>query len=239
MNGVVKAGFGKAVLKYLWISVFFFMNAAGATTVDSYFLNRDGISKLKEKAYYPAFQDFTKALEDDPLNPELHLNLGLSFEMHEEFEKAEQSYKGALKLLPEKNSRRFEALFNLAGVQAKNKKIDEALQSYQAALDIDPDSKEVKTNIELLWQGGGGGGDGEGEPKDQDKGEGKGRPKDPGQQPDQPQKQQKQQPKPFNSQNLTQQDVKKILDEIKNQEQGIRAQENDKSAKDAPRGKDW
>jgi tetratricopeptide (TPR) repeat protein len=215
------------------------MNAAGATTVDSYFLNRDGVAKLQAKSYFPAYQDFTKALEDDPLNPELHLNLALSFELHEEYDKAEQGYKGALKLLPEKNSRRFEALFNLAGVQAKNKKIDEALQTYQAALEIDPDSKEVKTMIELLWQGGGGGG-GDGENKDQKQdGEGKGRPKDPGQQPDQPQQKQKQQPKPFNSQNLTPQDVKKILDEIKNQEQGIRAQENDKSVKDAPHGKDW
>ncbi len=45
-------------------------------------------------------------------------------------------------------------------VQAKAKKIDAALESYQAALELDPDSIEVKNNIELLWQGSG---QGEGE----------------------------------------------------------------------------
>ena len=208
--------------------------------MDSYVLNKDGIDKLKAKSYFPAYQDFVKALEDDPLNPELHLNIGFALEANEEFEKAEQAYQGALRLIPEgDNNRRFEALFNLAGVQAKNKKINQALQAYQQALDINPESKEVKTNIEMLWKGGGGEGESDGESKDQKEGDqGKGRPKDPGQQGQQP-KEQKKQPKPFNSENLTAQDVKKILDEIKNQEQGIRAQEYDKGAKEAPRGKDW
>jgi Ca-activated chloride channel homolog len=229
-------------LKFLSTSflILFASGAAHATTVDSYLLNSDGIDKLQAKSYYPAFQDFIKALQEDPLNPQLHMNLGLALELNEEFEKAEQAYKGALRLIPASDpSRRFQTLFNLAGVQSRNKKIDEALKTYQAALEIDPDSKEVKTNIELLWQGGGGDGEGEGQEQKEGDGEGKGRPKDPGEQPQGGQEQKKKQPKPFNSQNLTPQDVKKILDEIKNQEQGIRAQEYDKGAKEAPRGKDW
>ncbi len=230
-------------MKFQWISLILTgviaSATAGATTLESYLLNRDGVEKLQAKSYYPAFQDFAKALQEDPLNPELHLNIGLALEANEEFEKAEQAYKGALRLIPPNSTRRFEALFNLAGVQAKQRKIPEALQTYQAALEMDPDSKEVKTMIELLWQGGDGGGEGDSQEEKQD-GEGKGRPKDPGDQSQQPQeKKQKQQPKPFNSQNLSPQDVKKILDEIKNQEQGIRAQEYDKGAKEAPRGKDW
>lgn len=173
-----------------------------------------------------------KALDDDPLNVGVHLNIARSLEAAEDFKKAEQAYKGVLAILPKDSPLRFEALFNLAGVQAKGKKIADALASYQEALEIKPDSLEVKTNIELMWQGQGegeGDGDQEGEPKEDQK-DSKG---------NNPQQQPKKQPKQFDSKELTPQDVKKILDEIKNQEQGIRAQENDKGVKEAPRDKDW
>lgn len=216
--------------------------ASHATTLNSWLRNRDGIKKLDQKSYLGAYQNFLKAMEDDPLNPELHLNLGLAFEANEEYEKAEQAYRGALKLVPENSARRFEALFNLGGVLAKERKISEALDAYQAALDMQPDSKEVKTNIELLWQQGEGGGEGKDDKKDQQKkdqqkdGQGK---NDQQNKDKDPQDEQKKQPKPFQSQELTPQDVKKILDEIKNQEQSIRAQEYERNAKDAPHGKDW
>lgn len=218
---------------------------ARATTVGSFWENRNGIRKFKDKAYYPAYQSFLKALQEDPLNPELHLNLALVFEANEEWEKAEKTYKGALRLLPENSSRRFEALFNLAGTLAKQNKFDEALAAYQACLEMDPESKEVKTNIELLWQSGGGKGqnqnqdkkDQQGKNKQDGEGQKKDEKKDQSQDPQQDQK--KPQPKPFDSKELTPQDVKKILDEIKNQEQSIRAQEYERKAKEAPRGKDW
>jgi Ca-activated chloride channel family protein len=234
--------FGGAALKCRWIKFLFLVflgsaSLAQAATLNSYLRNRDGIKKFEEKSYFPSYQEFMKALEDDPLNPELHLNIARALEANEEFEKAEQAYRGALKILPKDSTRRFETLFNLAGVQAKNKKIELALDTYQLALEMDPDSVEVKTNIELLWQGGGEGeGDGEQsqDPKDQ-KGKGE------GEQEDQktPPKKEKPQPKPFSSKELSPQDVKKILDEIKNQEQGIRADENDKGAKQAQPEKDW
>lgn len=217
-----------------------------ATTVNSYWRNREGIKKFGEKSYLGAYQNFLHALEDDPLNPELHLNMALTFEMNEEYEKAEKAYKNVLKLLPANSPRRFEALFNLGGVLAKEKKIDEALSAYQAALDMVPDSKEVKTNIELLWQNGDGQGDNQNQ--NQDKKDQKGKGQDQNQQDGKDKKdkdkdyqdqQKEKKPKPFESQELTPQDVKKILDEIKNQEQAIRAQEYERNAKDAPKGKDW
>jgi Ca-activated chloride channel homolog len=232
-------------------SLIFAVGVAQATTVESYMRNREGLKKYNEKSFYPAYQSFLKALEVDPLNPEIHLNLALIFEANEEWEKAEQAYKSALKILPENSPERFEALFNLGNVLGKQHKIDEALAAYQECLSMVPDSKEVKTNIELLWQGGGG--EGKGENKDDKDKNGKGnqnqKPKDgegddknknqnPQDQQDQ-QKDQKKQPKPFDSKELTPQDVKKILDEIKNQEQAIRAQEYERNMKEAPRGKDW
>lgn len=209
-----------------------------AATLNSYQHNREALKKLELKSYYPAFKELLSALEDDPLNPALHMNLGRTLELNEEFEKAEQAYRSALQIIPENSPLRFEALFNLANSQAQQKHIDDALATYQAALEIDPESKDVKNNIELLTQGGGQGGEGEGEGEDQkpqDKNQKQKQKPDDGKD----QKEKKPKPKPFDSKDLTPQDVKKILDEIKNQEQAIRAQEYDKGAKEGPRGKDW
>lgn len=225
---------GLTPLTIILVTVFF-SGWVNATPFKTYLRNREGVREFKKKSYYGANQKFMKALEDDPLNAEVQMNLARTFEAEEDFVKAEQAYKGALKVIPEKSPLKFEALFNLAGTQAKLKRIDDALATYQAALALEPDSLEVKNNIELLWQGGGGGG---GDDKDKkQEGEGGGQPQ---QQPDQGQDQnQKQKPKPFNSEDLSPEDVKRILDEIKNQEQNIRAQDYDKGAKDAPKAKDW
>jgi len=231
-------------LKCRWINALiplwlFSSGAVHGTTLNSYLRNREGLQKFEAKSYYPAYQNFMRALEDDPLNPEVHLNIARALEANEEFERAEQAYKGVLRLLPADSTRRFEALFNLAGVQAKQKKIPDALDSYQAALEMDPDSVEVKTNIELLWQQGEGEGEGgEGEDQKESK-DNKGQGQQDKEDQKQPAQKPKPQPKPFSSKELTPQDVKKILDEIKNQEQSIRANETDKGAKEAPRDKDW
>jgi len=206
-----------------------------ATTWNSFRKNREGLNALEQKSYLSAYQSFLQGLEDDPLNLPLQMNLGLSFEANEEYEKAARAYQGVAQLAPKDSELQFYALFNEAGMLAKQRKIDEALAVYQAALKIRPDSLEVKRNIELLWKGGDGGGGGEQDPnkKPNDSDQGKGNSP-------QPEKEnQEKKPKPFNSPQLSPQDVKRILDEIKNQEQGIRAQEYDKGAKEAPRAKDW
>jgi Ca-activated chloride channel family protein len=226
----------KALVLFISLSVL----PVSATTVHSYQKNREALKKYDLKSYFPAFKDLLAALEDDPLNPYLHLNLGRALEANEEFEKAAQAYKSALMLEGNDEKLKFQTYFNLGSTLGKAKKIDEALEAYQEALEIDPDSKETKHNIELLTQGGGGGG-GEGESDDKSQDPKNGQQKDQKQNDkDQDQKDKKpKKPKPFESQELTPQDVKKILDEIKNQEQAIRAQEYDKGAKEAPKGKDW
>ena len=233
-------------LKYAVACLLSLSTTVSATTVEGFWKNREGLSKFKDKSYYTAYQAFLKALESDPLNPEIQMNLARTFEANEEYDKAEKGYKGALQLLPVDSALRFQALFNLGGALAKQSKYSEALAAYQAALDMDPESREVKTNIELLWQQGSGEGQNQ-DKKDQkgdqkqksDKGEGDDKDKNKEQKQGQEPKEEKKQPRPFQSQDLTPQDVQKILDEIKNQEQSIRAQEYEHNPKEAPRGKDW
>ncbi|MBX3023178.1 MAG: tetratricopeptide repeat protein [Bdellovibrionales bacterium] len=221
--------------------VLLFALPAHATTWQAYTSNAEGVRQMEKKNFYPAYQSFLKALEDDPLSWQVQMNLGLVFEANEEYSKAVKAYTGAAHIAKEGSEERFSSLFNLGGALAKEQKIEEALKAYQAALDIKPDSLEVKNNIELLWQGGGGGGKGDNQNKDkkeQQQGNNQQQREDSLKNPQKEEKQ-KPQPKPFDSEDLSKEDVKRILDEIKNQEQSIRANEYQKGGKEASKGKDW
>ncbi len=222
-----------------------------------YFENRRGASQILKNEPAASIENFSNGLADLPSSATLHLNIGLAFEQTGQIDKAMQSYQNAEKISNDP-AIKFQAIFNQAQIQGKDKKIDEALTLYQKALEIDPDSVPVKTNIELLLQGQGQGGgkddndkkddkdkkdqQGKGDPKD-DKGKDQDdKPKDDKDGDKQDKKyapQQRKQPKPFKSEELTESDVKKIFGEIKQQEQKIRGEFGKKTIKEKPQGKDW
>lgn len=163
----------------------------------------------------------------------------------------------------------FAVNFNLGVYYGAQKKIADALKHYQAALDIIPTSMETKTNIELLIQSQQQGGKGESQNKDQNQSQdqndqqnkdSQGKPKDdqkdkdqsgkdnqknqdekdkPGQEPPKAQSSGPYQPRPYQGEQLTEGDVKKILGELRNQEQKIRANFDKKEQKDSKNEKDW
>jgi Ca-activated chloride channel homolog len=210
--------------------------------------NNEGVKKFAQEQPVEAYDKFSEALAELPFSGLVHFNLGTTFLVNKEVEKALSEYKEAVRQSLGDSSLDKEVLFrvhfNLAYLLAETKKVEEALGSYQDALKFKPDSIETKTNMELLVQNGGGGG-GEGEDKkDQQPQSGNQDQKDQGepQKPD-PKQQQSQKPKgtprPFKSQELSQQDVQKILEELKRQEEAIRARNQSDTAKDAPADKDW
>jgi tetratricopeptide (TPR) repeat protein len=193
---------------------------------------------LMAQKYESAQNEMLKALRKSPLTPELHMNLGLAQMGLGHISKALGSFKMAEELSQDREMQ-FLSRFNQALVLTQNKQINEALAMYQKALEIDPTSKEVKTNIELLMQQQGGqGGEGDNKDEDQDSKEGQ-----EGKNQKEPQKfKESQQYKPkFDSKNLSEGDVKKILEEIKRQEQQIHSNEErvKQLQKDAPNDKDW
>ncbi|MDG0815831.1 tetratricopeptide repeat protein [Bdellovibrio svalbardensis] len=227
-------------------------------------LNRAGNKAMKANTFQIAGDKYIEALGMNPFLPELHLNLGLSFEMLQQAEKAQQSYKEAERLAKQSGNLPvlFMARFNQAQLLGKAKKVDEAIALYQSALEIVPSSKETKTNIELLTQSqqGKGGSDQQNkdqnqqnkgqqqqnkdnkdgkdnkDKKDQDK---EGDDKDKNKQDKKYESSAKYKPRPFNGKDLSEGDVKKILGEIKQQEAKIRAEFNRKEVKEQPRDKDW
>lgn len=248
----------KGAFRYLAFLLIFAggRTVAMATSLQAVRENNDAIEELKNERPYNAYKKLLQALNHDPFNHSIRLNLGLAFEGNEEHEKARQEYLAVAKQA-EDPALRFAGWFNAARVSAHQNDIESALAYYQAALEIDPNSKEVRTNIELLWQmqqgqGGGQGQQQQNDPKGGGQNKGDNQQKDPSKdeseqnEPSQDSSQKsgsepekKRQPRPFDSRELTKDDVRKILDEIKNQEQSIRASELEKKVKEAPRDKNW
>lgn len=227
--------------------------ACGDNSLDVYLKNRRGISQTKAQQLSTARESFVDAMSVAPFQPELHLNLGVIDGALGRVDAAEAGYLNAEHYAAENPALLFAARFNMGEIEGKSKKIDSALKWYQAALDLDPTSLEAKTNIELLL-GGKGGGEGQDDKKDQDqkgdkqqdKKDGQGDDKDKKDDKDKDQQQQKEhaknspkyKPREFKGE-LSENDVKKILGEIRQQEKKIRSEFNRREAKEKPRDKDW
>ena len=235
----------------------FHFSSAQEGNIPTVLENRKGIEALKKQNPAAAQKHFLDALSENPLDSVIQLNLGYSLEQLGQLEKARAAYDTVAKF-GKGDQALFAAHFNRGVLYQKEKKIPEALAAYQEALKYNSSSVETKTNIELLTQDNQGQGKGESEEKkdgnqgndskdqkdeNKDPKDDKENEKDGDQQKDEKKPKQyekpKPQPKPFKSEELTQGDVNKILGEIKQQEQKIRAEFNKKDSKDQGKEKDW
>lgn len=211
------------------------------TYLQGIYHNNLSLKKVSEKMNYEALSEAIDALKYLPLAPELHLNLGDLYLINKDFEKAQKEFGTSARLALQNEEMKFDGLFNAGVAATQLKKTDEALTFYQSALDLKSESVETKTNIELLVQSQKGGGEGEGEsdpkkdPKD-DKGKQSDR-NDPNQKfkNDPP----KNQPQPYKGKEISKENVNKILDELKQQEQNVRAKFENHNVHNSKNEKDW
>lgn len=205
--------------------------------------NNSGVRAYNNKNNAEAFDRFARGLGDLPFDPKVHYNLGRTLFENKEYEKAHQESLMAAKLSESDAELKFLALFLAASALSAQKKVDDAIATYQEALEIKPDSIETKTNIELLIAGGQGGESdesGEGQAGDKEKQDQQGQGKD-DQEQQQPQKVENPRPtpRPFQSQELSKKDVENILDELRAQEENVRSKFQREGTKDAPKERDW
>ncbi|MBC7457990.1 MAG: tetratricopeptide repeat protein, partial [Bdellovibrionaceae bacterium] len=116
--------------------------------------------------YYMNKKEFEKAQAAELISKEnlqdryeLDSNLGVIFNLLNKNDESEKSFDEALKVVPqqfaseaERDQALFAIHFNRGVFYQSQKKTDQALRDYQAALDLNPTSTETKTNIELLIQ---------------------------------------------------------------------------------------
>lgn len=249
-------------MKSVWISVGILLASpmAAARSLDLIYKNNEGVRHFKKEKHLEAYESFMGLTAQDPYDLTLQFNMGAALASNGEEQKAMSLYKGVLKSVDEKLKTaktpeeqqellkiKFAVLYNLGVYFQLTKEPEEALKYYQQALELLPESREIKTNIEMMFSGGGNG-KGEGDPKKQDKGEGEGEgdkqeePKDGEKDPkkDQQQGEKPKDPKKeFDQNQMSMEDLERIMDELKQQEQNIRAKVNKKGGKSVPKEKQW
>lgn len=217
------------------------------------YLNKQAQEILKDEKAQPPQEQIYEALEIDPNLYQLHSNLGIILNRSKKNDDAEKSFKEALKLaeLSKDFHGQFFSHFNLGVFYGSTNRIQEALEHYQAALDLNPTATEVKHNIELLWQSQqqqSGKGDSkdqsdQNQPDDQNQKDGDGDKdkKDPKENEGKERKSSaKYKPRPFKSGDLSEGDAKKMLEELARQDKRIRSQFNNrKNSKEEANEKDW
>lgn len=227
----------------LLIFVVLFADVVSAVDLQAITPNNEGVKILEGDNKSGAQKKFLEAIEADSFDPHLRINLGIGYLVNKDPKNAVNEFRVAEKMAGEDSQIKFAARFNMGVAFAQAEDIDAALAAYQSALELQPDSKEVKTNIELLWkQGKGkgkgskgnkdkekdkeGGGESEGDKENSDKSEGEvvsSRPM----------------PRTYQNEQLTEETVNKVLEELKAQEQRVRGEHYGQSKKERAREKNW
>ena len=117
----------------------------------AFWLTREGVKAIQSEDFGTAFEKMNAALQTGAFGAVHHLNLGLTQELLKREEEAIKSYTYSEK--HSKDSKiQFYSWFNLGRLEAQRKNFKVALENYQRALEMDPNSEPVKINIELLFQ---------------------------------------------------------------------------------------
>lgn len=96
--------------------------------------NNEGGQLLQKERTAEAHESFLRALKDLPFSSVLHFNLGTSFLMKKEYEKALSEYQGVLRLLPQSSDAKF-SIFEASEVGIKPFENAPAVASKEDSLD--------------------------------------------------------------------------------------------------------
>ena len=116
--------------------------------IQSLFAQDEGMLNYQKQNYKAAEEYYESVLENDDSNSKAYFGKGSSLYMQNDLKNAEISFNESIadseKLLQSK------AYFNLGNISYKNNKMDEALQFYKKALELNPDDDEARFNYEFI-----------------------------------------------------------------------------------------
>ena len=98
--------------------------------------------------YDRALQGFVDQQVERPDDPEVRLNIGSAHYKMNDYEAAEKLFHQAA--LSGDQTLRAEAFYNLGNTAYRRGRLEEAIDLYQACLDIDPDDEDAKFNLEFV-----------------------------------------------------------------------------------------
>tara|TARA_B100000614_G_scaffold98470_2_gene88724 strand:- start:2814 stop:3554 length:741 start_codon:yes stop_codon:yes gene_type:complete len=116
--------------------------------IQSLLAQDEGMLNYQKQNYKAAEEYYESVLENDDSNSKAYFGKGSSLYMQNDLKNAEISFNESIadseELLQSK------AYFNLGNISYKNNKMDEALQFYKKALELNPDDDEARFNYEFI-----------------------------------------------------------------------------------------
>ena len=112
-------------------------------------LNQKGSKLYEEKHYESALDSYRKAQIKSPDNPTVRYNLGTTLYQLDQFQEAETQLEQALANAKTKELKAT-AWYNYGNTQYRLGKFDKAMEAYREALELNPNDKDAKFNLELL-----------------------------------------------------------------------------------------
>ena len=109
---------------------------------------KDPVEAYLAGAFETALGGFQELQVDRPEDAELDLNVGSSHYQLGDYESAGHSYARAARA--QSKEVRSEALYNLGNTAYRASRLNEALDYYAAALDIDPEDEDARHNLEFV-----------------------------------------------------------------------------------------
>lgn len=105
-------------------------------------------SAYEAGAWNKALEGFVDQQVEAPENPEVALNLGSVHYQMQNFEEADRAFQEAS--LSGNPSVRAQALYNLGNSAYRQGKLQEAVELFNAVLDLQPDDEDAKFNLEFV-----------------------------------------------------------------------------------------
>ncbi len=138
----------KVPLKALSLILIFFMTTGFLDTASS--LNEEGNKAYQEKKYKTALENYKKARDKSPEDPAIRYNVGSALYQTEQYQEAEKEFDKVIKQSDKNPELKAKALYNYGNTQYRLGKFEKAIESYKKALEINPDDKDAKYNLEFL-----------------------------------------------------------------------------------------
>jgi serine/threonine protein kinase len=97
--------------------------------------------------YNEAIETYEKIVSIDPNSPDVYFNLAFAYAMNKDYSHAETLYRKVVNLAPKYLD---EALFNLAMMEEKQGKLDDAVGHLKEAQTINPENKVIKEKLKKM-----------------------------------------------------------------------------------------
>ncbi len=127
----------------------FWLLSSGFLFDNSRSLNEKANTEYKNKKYQTALDLYQKAKVNHPDDPMINYNLGTALYKTNDYRQAEADLLKTIEKTTD-NALKAQAYYNLGNTQYRTGNFEKAIESYQKALDLNPQDVDSKYNLEFL-----------------------------------------------------------------------------------------